>query len=455
MQLRDYQHELITNVRNALRIENRLVVQLPTGGGKTICFSYIVSKALKNGRNVLVLTDRLELFNQAMSVLDSKSKDLKVMMVETLNRRLKKPEYQDIISNCDLLIIDECHKRTFDKILSRLNSKTIVLGFTATPHRDGTKSPLIDYYKSIVSGVEIPYLVKMGFLSKPKYYGMPVDLSSVGQKGGDYNSSELGKMYKERRIFKGVIDNWEKYTKNTKTLIFSSTIENSKEIVLSFKSRGYDVRHLDSKMNKKEREETLSWFSKTPKAILSNVGILTTGFDEPTIETIILYRATRSLPLYLQMIGRGSRKTEFKNNFSILDFGNNITSFGFWHSKREWSLEGQKPKPLGESILKNCPSCQSFISASATNCKHCGFIFTKLIKEQEIANLNLLDPKELRTIAVNGGLKEMLKLSKAKLVSPYWCLHQIKERCDAEKFIYEMGWKSSWIHVNGNRYGWY
>jgi superfamily II DNA or RNA helicase len=455
MQLRDYQHELITNVRNALRAENRLVVQLPTGGGKTICFSYIVSKALKSGRNVLVLTDRLELFNQAMSVLDSKSKDLKVMMVETLNRRLKKPEYQDIISNCNLIIIDECHKRTFDKILSRLNSKTIVLGFTATPHRDGTKSPLIDYYKSIVSGVEIPYLIKMGFLSKPKYYGIPVDLSSVGQKGGDYKSSELGKMYGERRIFKGVIDNWQTHTPDTKTLIFSSTIENSKEIVSAFLTRGYNVKHLDSKMSKKYRSETLKWFKDEPKGILSNVGILTTGFDEPSIETVILYRATRSLPLYLQMIGRGSRTTKDKKEFSILDFGNNITSFGFWHSKREWSLEGQKPKPLGEAILKNCPRCESFIHASATNCKYCGFVFAKLVREQEIANLKLLDPKELRSLAIKGGLKEMVKFSKAKLISPYWCLHQVKQRSEAEKFVSAMGWKSSWIHVNGNRYGWY
>ena len=469
MELRNYQSELIEGIKISLRSNKRVIAQLPTGGGKTVTFSYIVLKALESGKKVLVLTDRIELFNQSAvslggvgvssRLIKSGSKLEKgncyVSMVETLSRRLGKKEYQELLNSIDLLIIDECHKRIFDKVIEQLNENVIVIGFTATPHRDGSLKPLSDQYKGIVNGVEIPYLVKSGFLAKPKYYGVPIDLSGVGQKGGDYDKAGLGKMYEEKKIFKGVLYNWEKLTLNTKTIIFSSTVKNSKEVVSAFMSKGYDCKHLDSKMGKSERQQVLDWFKSTPHGILSNVGILTTGFDEPTIETVILYRATRSLPLYLQMVGRGSRCTDVKKQFSILDFGNNITSFGFWHSPQTWSLEGQKPRPLGESILKNCPKCEAFIHASATNCKHCNHTFTKLIKEQEIASLKLLDPKELRSLALKGGLNEMIKLSKAKLISPYWCLHQVKQRSDAESFISQMGWKSSWIHVNGNRYGWY
>jgi superfamily II DNA or RNA helicase len=124
--------------------------------------------------------------------------------------------------------------------------------------------------------------------------------------------------------------------KGTKTLIFNNGINTSLYVYETFKKAGYNIRHLDNKNNAAERREILTWFSETPDAILTSVSILTTGFDEPTVETIILNRATRSLTLYFQMIGRGSRVLPNKSEFSVVDLGNNVARFGMWSAPIDW-----------------------------------------------------------------------------------------------------------------------
>ena len=100
---------------------------------------------------------------------------------------------------------------------------------------------------------------------------------------------------------------------------------------------------MDHHVGEQERREILQWFKNTPDAILTSVGILTTGFDEPTVETIILNRATRSLALYHQMIGRGSRVTDTKKTFSVIDLGNNLHRFGLWDAPVDWYHIFQAP----------------------------------------------------------------------------------------------------------------
>jgi len=101
-------------------------------------------------------------------------------------------------------------------------------------------------------------------------------------------------------------------------LIFNNGINTSLQVYETFRMAGYDVRHLDNTNSKQERRAILKWFKETPNAILSSVGILTTGFDEPTIEVIILNRATKSLTLYFQMIGRGSRSLPNNLDYRII-----------------------------------------------------------------------------------------------------------------------------------------
>jgi type I site-specific restriction endonuclease len=124
--------------------------------------------------------------------------------------------------------------------------------------------------------------------------------------------------------------------RGTKTLIFNNGISTSKYVYEIFKKAGHPIRHLDNKNTASERREILDWFSQTPDAVLTSVSILTTGFDEPSVETIILNRATRSLTLYFQMIGRGSRILKDKSEFNVIDLGNNIARFGPWDAEIDW-----------------------------------------------------------------------------------------------------------------------
>lgn len=129
---------------------------------------------------------------------------------------------------------------------------------------------------------------------------------------------------------------YEEMSKGKKTLIFNNGINTSKEVYYSFKKAGYNIRHLDNTSTKQERKDILKWFKNTPDGILTSVSILTTGFDEPTVESVILNRATRSLTLYFQMIGRGSRILENKTTFQVLDLGNNVVRFGPWNQSVDW-----------------------------------------------------------------------------------------------------------------------
>ena len=118
-----------------------------------------------------------------------------------------------------------------------------------------------------------------------------------------------------------LLSSYEEHSKGKKTLIFNNGISTSLHVYEMFRAAGYTIAHLDNTATKKEREFILRWFKKTPNAILTSVSILTTGFDEPTVDTIILNRATKSLTLYYQMIGRGSRILKSKNTFNVIDLG--------------------------------------------------------------------------------------------------------------------------------------
>jgi type I site-specific restriction endonuclease len=146
---------------------------------------------------------------------------------------------------------------------------------------------------------------------------------------------------------------YEQKAKGTKTLIFNNGINTSKIVYQMFKEAGYEVRHLDNTHSEVERKDILHWFRTKPNAVLSSVSILTTGFDEPTVETIILNRATKSLTLYHQMIGRGSRVIPGKTDFTVIDLGNNARRFGLWESDIDWQDIFRNPDAYIEAIVSD------------------------------------------------------------------------------------------------------
>lgn len=354
--LYDYQvddlNTIFEHVDSSSDVEN-LLYQLPTGGGKTVVFSEITKRYInKTKKKVVVLTHRIELSHQTSKMLtgfgvknkiiNSEVKELDdqneymcfVAMVETLNNRLQENAIE--INNVGLVIIDEAHYNSFRKLFKYFEKSTI-LGVTATPLSSNIKLPMKDNYKKLIVGESIASLIKKRFLAKADVYNYDVGLQSLKLGiNGDYTVKSSDELYGNQSMLSKLVSAYEEVAKGTKTLIFNNGINTSKYVYETFNKAGYNIRHLDNKNSASERKEILQWFSETPDAILTSVSILTTGFDEPTVETIILNRATRSLTLYFQMIGRGSRVLPDKDEFTVIDLGNNVARFGMWEAPVDW-----------------------------------------------------------------------------------------------------------------------
>jgi superfamily II DNA or RNA helicase len=475
MELREYQNDCVFKIRTCfLAGKRRVVLCLPTGGGKTAIFSYIVCEAMKRGSSALVVTDRVELLRQANGsfsrfgiepeLITAGSKpDLTlschVAMAETLSRRAEK--YSNFIKSRDIIIFDEAHRATFDKLFPYVGEKAFVIGATATPHRQGAQAAMDEFYTDIVQAVDTPELIDLGYLAEADTYGIEIDLKGVKKVAGEYDPKALAQRYEDRKVYDGVIENYNRICPGTKALAFCSNIDSAVSLTTQLRNAGLNARHLDSTISDELRRETLQWFKVTPDAMLISVGILTTGFDEPTIETIILYRATTSLPLFLQMVGRGSRTTDTKKRFNILDFGNNVRTHNFWEAERVWSLAKKPKKKLDAAPVKECPKCHALLPVATPKCKYCGHEFKSKQEEKpqgEFAQLVLL-PKPQRLKQAQGmSLEQKARMCKTKgvdgkpLIKWAWVLHNLTDIAEARYFIELMGFKRGWEFHNRERY---
>ncbi|BDB55277.1 DEAD/DEAH box helicase [Flavobacterium ammoniigenes] len=347
--------------------QHHLLYQLPTGGGKTVIFSEIVRRYIqKHDKKVVVLTHRIELCKQTSKMLkgfgvknkiiNSNVKELPdqndyscfVAMVETLKNRINDEKLH--LDNVGLVIIDEAHYNSFRKLLSSFK-KAFILGVTATPLSSNIKLPMHQNYDELIVGDTIQSLINKGFLAKAITYSYDVGLTSLKVGiNGDYTVKSSDDLYTNMAMQEKLLHAYTEKSLGKKTLIFNNGINTSLYVYETFREAGYDVRHLDNTSSTEERKDILHWFKHTPNAILTSVGILTTGFDEPTVETIILNRATKSLTLYFQMIGRGSRKLENKDEFTVIDLGNNAARFGLWSDPVNWQHIFKSPEYYLENL---------------------------------------------------------------------------------------------------------
>ena len=346
-----------------------LLYQLPTGGGKTVIFSEIVRRYIsKYNKKVLVLTHRIELSKQTSNMLgefgvpnkiinstanldDQDNYHCFVAMVETLKNRLTDDKLD--ISDIGLVIVDEAHYNSFTKIF-KFFDESFILGVTATPLSSNIKLPMYENYKELYVGETIEHLIENHYLASANMYSYNVGLTSleVGANG-DYTVKSSEDLYTNIDMLSKLVSAYEETSKGKKTLIFNNGIHTSIQVFHAFKRAGYPIAHLDNTNTKKERDFILRWFKKTPNAIITSVSILTTGFDEPTIESIILNRATKSLTLYYQMIGRGSRILDNKTTFNVIDLGNNFHRFGAWGADLDWQRMFRAPDYYLDAILSD------------------------------------------------------------------------------------------------------
>ncbi|MDP5200328.1 DEAD/DEAH box helicase [Flavobacterium sp. DG2-3] len=345
--------------------KKKLLYQLPTGGGKTVVFCEIARKyTAQFGKKAIILTHRKELCTQTSNTLKKigvknhiinsgsgnfkKGFDCYVAMVETLRNRIKSKKIKT--EDVGLVIIDEAHHNSFRKLMGSFK-KAFVIGVTATPFSSDISKPMNKQYNSLVTGENIAELIAQEYLAKPESYVYEVELNSL-KTGlhGDYTVSSSNELYGSEVMQQLLLKAYTEHSKGKKTLIFNNGIAASQKVYETFKNAGISIRHLDSKTSGEERKEILKWFKKTKDAVLTSVSILTTGFDEPAVQSIILNRATTSITLYHQMIGRGSRRLPNKKTFSITDLGNNIQRFGAWEEPVDWKFVFEHPDTFARQL---------------------------------------------------------------------------------------------------------
>ena len=414
MELRKYQKDIINKVSEHLYDNERCCVSLATGGGKTVVFSSLVSRLF--GR-VLICVHREELVHQTSATLErehdllipktkSVSKDVCVAMVQTLSNRIKKGEID--VNSYDFLIIDECHRGEFMKILNTFKGK--VVGFTATPNYEKNRTffkclvcgsendvigkcckrnlkkykenvPLSKYYHTLIEGIDINELISKGFLVPDDNFILKNDTSQLVYNPaiGDYTEESISLVFGSDEAIQNTIKTYKELCYGKKTILFNANTLVNKRLYEAMSNEGLNVKMYDSKNSNENRTDLVDWFKNTPDAILLNVQVFTTGFDCTDVEVVFLNKKTKSINLYLQMIGRGGRITDkiFKPSFMVIDMGNNNEDFGKWSDKRDWEeyfykYEQKAVGTANPANIRTCHSCESIVASNSLICEVCG-----------------------------------------------------------------------------------
>lgn len=337
IELRDYQQEAVQAVDAALdRGVRKQLMVLPTGGGKTIVFSAI-SQA-RQARPILILAHRDELLSQAREKLVSvapelamscglvkaKSNDVNapvvIASIQTLARRSR---LDQLPTTFGTVIIDEAHHAAADsyqRVIDHVADADLVLGVTATPERHDGK-PLEDTFDELVFAKSIEEMIREGYLVPPvgKRISVDVDLSQVKVTAGDFQGEALASALEEAGTPAEVLAAYLEHGEDRKTLVFAPTVAMAHHMADVFKGAGLSAEALDGETPKLERDGILNRLKTGETNIVCNVGVLTEGFDEPSVSCVILAAPTKSRSKYTQIIGRGLRLHPAKKDCLILD----------------------------------------------------------------------------------------------------------------------------------------
>ncbi len=418
-QLRYYQRAAIDSVSDHLQNKgtNPCIV-IPTGGGKSPVIARLAGDLVREGNRVLIIAHRKELLGQTADKLSKWESDIKFsiysaglkkkdlsgnIVVAGIQSIFKEGVKLSSFGNIDFVIIDECHlipaseersKGMFRSLLDELykcNPDLTVIGFTATPYRMG--SGMICGKKNILNeicyDISINELISKGYLTPliSKQDKFSIDFSKVKISKGEFDLDESSKIMSEKSNISRAVDEILLYGQNRrKCLIFCISINHAQRVEQVLKSRTNEgIGLVTGNMNINDRDHIINRFigSYEPNLFgeyeedikyLLNVEILTTGFDFPEIDFLVLLRPTMSPGLYYQMVGRGFRIAKNKKDCLILDYGGNILRHG--PVDRIHLPESKKRRNVNKSEekAKVCPKCNSILQINADQCD-CGFIF--------------------------------------------------------------------------------
>ena len=442
MELRPYQAQAVSGLRNALRTADSALLVMPTGAGKTVVFTEIARLATEKNKTVFVLVHRRELINQASDKLtkagvehgiiaagfDRSNHSVQVCSVQTLVRRLS-----TVTTAPDLIIIDEAHHSvagSWDKIIGHFNNAKIV-GVTATPSRlDGRG--LGSHFSTLVQGPYVAQLVDSGYLSQHKVLAPPikVDLTSVKTRAGDYANDQLSEAMDRPSITGDAVDHYRRLADGLPAIAFCCSIAHATSVCAAFTAVGYRAKLVTGNMKMEERDDAISGLADGRTQVLCSVDVVSEGTDVPAVSAAILLRPTQSEALYLQQVGRILRPQPGKIAI-VLDHVGSTVKHGFVDDRRIWSLDAKKRKRTDEAApsVRQCPKCFAAFKPQPV-CPMCGHEFPIKPKRQltqregELKEMRRQDAIERREKRKEQGrartLPELLALAAKKGYKPGW-----------------------------------
>lgn len=343
MTLRPYQKRAVDSVERTFASGTRsTLIVLATGCGKTIVFSHLAAREVRNGGRVLILAHRGELLDQAIDKLqkatgiraglekadqtaDVDSDDMPytivVGSVQSMCRPKRLARFRP--DEFSMVIIDECHHAltgTYRAVIDKFPEAKL-LGVTATPDRGDLRS-LSEVFETISFEYSIVEAIKDGYLSPIRAQTIPlrIDLTSVAKQAGDYQAAGLGSALDP--YLHQICREIRERCASRKTIVFTPLIATSQKMLDIFREEGVsEVREVNGESE--NRSDTLDWFAKAgPGCVLLNSMLLTEGYDEPSVDCIVVLRATKVRALFVQMVGRGTRLSPEtgKQNLLLLDF---------------------------------------------------------------------------------------------------------------------------------------
>lgn len=449
MEKRKYQENCSLDVRRALIKYKRVLLNLPTGAGKTVIATDFVDRACLKNLVTIFVADRVELIEQTFKhfnkagiscqIIDRNTKhivksNVYIAMVETLYRRISS-EWFNI--HFDLLILDECHMGNYNKLMElTVIREKMIIGLTATPIAASKQYPLNKNFEEIITGPSVPWLIENKYLVKSIDIGQN-KLLDLKVQSGEFTPESQITQFSKNNLDNKMIELWKKHAIDRQTIVFNINLDHNDKIVKLFESFGIDVIGVSSKTEPEERAEIISQYKSGRYQVLCNVGITTKGFDSPETSCIVVNRSTASLSLWYQMIGRGGRPFNGKYDFITIDMGNNLLFHGSYNDEIDWvSIFREDERDRSFRVKRKpklCPICYAYIfNIHIKECPVCG----RFLTTRDLLNMEDQMPKELKEKPIQEmNLKELYTYAKYKGYKPGWAWVQFHQRQNKKTLV--------------------
>ena len=456
MELRPYQNKIILETRDYFKRGIRsLVVNSPTGSGKTLLTAYMLKTCAEKNMAALFVVHRRELVKQvvlaltqvgvkhdiiANGFLETRQHKIKVCSIGALRNRAKR------MPGPNMVIWDEAHHVAAKSWASlfALWPNTYHVGLTATPERlDG--QGLGQFFKAIVKGPSVRELIEQGYLSDYRIFAPPgISTEGMHVRAGDFAKEELSAAADKPTITGNALNEYLRHAMGKRAVAFCTSVEHSKHVVAMFMANGVPAVHVDGETDMQTRDEAIRLFSEGKIYVLGNVDLFGEGFDLPRLEFVILLRPTQSIGLYRQQVGRALRPSTGKSHAIILDHAGNVARHGLPEEVIDWKLEGRSKDAKNEakeSSVKICPYCFAAQSPSSV-CRFCGKAFE--VKAREVKKV----VGELKEMDVEAMRREK-KMEQGKAMS-YEDLVAVGLKRGMKN---PMGWAKHVIRAREEKYG--